>query len=255
MIEKIEINGCLLAIQKSFSKKPDSTVMVFLHEGLGSIGFWKDFPEYVGNITGLPYLVYDRPGYGHSDELPYERKIDYHRIEALDYLAPMLEKLEITKPVLIGHSDGGTIALLYAASNPDNVTSVVTIGSHVFNDDVTRSGISNAVQGYEKGGFKASLEKFHGEKTDSVFYSWAHTWLSDEAKNWDIRPCLKRITCSVLAIEGENDPYSAGNQATETAKYCDCQAVLIPGLEHTPHIEDPVLTGSLIVEFLKNLNL
>lgn len=249
-MNRILIKDCALAVKTNLRQKSDQPVLIFLHEGLGSIEFWKGFPKHLSNISGLNYLVYDRPGYGRSDKRPYEWKENYHRIEATDYLAPLIEAYEISNPLLIGHSDGGTIALIYASVWTEKVSAVVTIGSHVFNDRVTRQGIKKAREAYEKGTFRESLQRFHGDKTDNVFYSWADTWLSDDNEHWDIRPVLSKIKCPVLAIEGENDPYSAGDQADEIAKYCGGRALILPILEHTPHIEDQNLTTDLIIDFL-----
>lgn len=251
MIEILKIGECALALKKNLHFTTDQPVLVFLHEGLGSIEFWKDFPDLMASITGLSYIVYDRPGYGRSGSRPYKWNSDYHSVEAVEYLNPLIEKHRISKPVFIGHSDGGTIALIYATKFTKKAGAVITIGSHVFNDETTRSGIKKALDSYEKGSFKASLELFHAEKTDHIFYSWANTWLSEDTKNWDIRQELIKITCPVLAIEGDKDPYSAGDQAIETAKACKGEYLILPGLKHSPQTEDPELTSDLIKEFLQ----
>lgn len=251
-MEFLKIKGCSIAIKKSFSAPPDKPVMIFLHEGLGSIDFWRSFPDLMTKQTGLPHLVYDRPGYGKSDPFPYEWGKDYHMVEAAEYLHTIIKKYEIIDPVLIGHSDGGTIGLLHASKFPEKTRAVVSIGAHVFNDKVTRDGIKKASDAYEKTSLKAKLEEFHNEKTDSVFWAWSDTWLSAEFRSWDIRPVLRKIVCPVLAIEGKNDPYSAGDQSIETAKATGGKAILLEGLKHSPHTEDPELSARVIKGFLES---
>lgn len=251
-MEFLIIKDCSIAIKKNFSTPSDKPVMIFLHEGLGSIEFWKNFPDLMTKQTGLPHLVYDRPGYGKSDPFPYKWGKDYHMVEAAEYLHTIIKKHGIINPVLIGHSDGGTICLLYASKFPEKTRAVVSIGSHVFNDEATRDGIKKAADAYEKTSLKARLKKFHHEKTDSVFRAWSETWLSEEFRSWDIRSVLRKISCPVLAIEGKNDPYSAGDQSIETAKATGGKFLLLEGLRHSPHTEDPELSARLIKGFLES---
>jgi len=235
--------------------KRTSPVLVFLHEGLGCIELWRDFPEQVCTGTGLPAIVYDRLGHGKSDPLAQHRTPRYLHDEALKYLPPFLEKNGIDKPFFIGHSDGGTIALLYAANYPDKTAGLITGAAHVFVEDITVQGIQRAVEAYESGKLKKGLSKYHGDKTDALFYGWAHTWLSPEFRNWNIVDELKTVTSPSLIIQGVDDEYGTEAQVDAIVNNVPAKSekLMIPDCGHVPHLQAGDVVKERMVEFVKKV--
>lgn len=228
--------------------------LIFLHEGLGCIEFWRDFPERLVRATGLNALVFDRQGYGRSSPVAEPRLKDYLHREALEELPALLETLSIDRVLPVGHSDGGTIALLYASSFPGRVTAAVTIAAHVFVDPVTLKGIRETVDRYRSGDLKRRLARYHGEKTDWVFRSWADTWLSDRFSDWNIEACLPAIHCPVLVIQGENDEYGDREQVIAITEGIGDNAVsrIIQDCGHAPHLEAHGGTFAAIDRFIRD---
>jgi pimeloyl-ACP methyl ester carboxylesterase len=213
-----------------------SPTLIFLHEGLGSIGQWKDFPRLLSSATRLPALVYDRWGHGGSDPLQGRREAGYLHDEALDSLPRILKELGIRKTILVGHSDGGSIALIFAAKHPGNVSGVITEAAHVFVEDVTIRGIQEAVRTYEAK-LRDRLSQFHGSNTDLVFRGWTDIWLSPEFRDWNIREYLPKITAPTLAIQGFDDEYGTPVQVETIVKNVTGRAEgkLIFNCGHIPH--------------------
>jgi len=211
--------------------------LVFLHEGLGCIELWHDFPLALVKSTGCDALIYDRWGHGRSDPLDVRRTLRYVHDEALESLPEVLAKCDVGDTVLVGHSDGGSIALLFAAEHPDRVRGVITEAAHVFLEKVTVEGIRAAVATYETAGLRQKLERYHGNNTERIFRGWSDTWLSPEFEFWNIEDCLSRIQCPVLAIQGEDDQYGtiAQVEAITTQVAGFSQASLITHCAHIPH--------------------
>lgn len=218
------------------TKKSPAT-LVFLHEGLGSIGQWRDFPACLSIMTGLPALVYERWGYGSSDILNIPRTARYIHDEALISLPEVLEKANINDAILIGHSDGGSIALIFSAIHGDKVRGVVTEAAHVFVEDVTIAGIRQAVELYETTDLKYRLHKFHKNNTDSMFRAWADTWLAPWFRNWNIEEYLSRITCPLLIIQGEDDEYGTRAQVESIISQAGgpAEGFIVSDCGHVPH--------------------
>ncbi len=233
----------------------DTPVLVFLHEGLGCIDLWRDFPDQICSATGLKGLIYDRLGHGKSAPLPQRRTPRYLHDEALKYLPPFLEKNKIDNPFFIGHSDGGTIALLYAAQFPDKTTGLITEAAHVFLEDVTIKGIHRAVELYESGKMKKGLIKFHGDKADALFYGWAHTWLSPEFRTWNIVDELKTITTPSLIIQGVDDEYGTEEQVDAIVRTVKgkSEKLMIPDCGHAPHFQARDVVVKRMVKFIRKL--
>lgn len=216
----------------------DSPTLVFLHEGLGSISQWKDFPAQLCVCTGLPGLVYERWGFGHSEALDQARTPRYLYYEAMDSLPEVLEHCQISnKPILIGHSDGGSIALLFAASYPDWPLGIITEAAHVFVEEITLRGIRNAVRLYETTDLPKRLAHHHGDKTESIFRGWSDIWLSSAFRDWNIEAELSKITCPSLIIQGEDDEYGTPAQVEAIARRGSgrVKSLLIPNCAHVPH--------------------
>jgi pimeloyl-ACP methyl ester carboxylesterase len=221
------------------SSKKGCPHLIFLHEGLGSIAQWRDFPTTLCAMTGLPGLVYERLGYGQSDARDTGISVNYIHEEALTALPAVLARLNISDAILIGHSDGGSIALIYAACHGNNVRGVITEAAHVFVEDVTLAGIRRAVELYETTGFKERLFQYHGANTDAMFHAWADTWLDPMFRNWNIEEYLPRITCPLLVIQGAKDEYGTGAQVEAIVKGAASKAesVIIPDCGHVPHLQ------------------
>ena len=183
--------------------------LVFLHEGLGSVAMWRDFPEKLCAATGRLAIVYSRRGYGQSDAVQDVRgagklKPDYMHHEAHEVLPELLRLLGIEKPVLLGHSDGGTIALLHAAQF--EAAACIVMAPHLFVEDISIAAITQARVAFERGDLRGRLAQFHAD-VDGAFWQWNDIWLSPEFRSFNIEAECKRITCPLLAIQGHDDPY------------------------------------------------
>lgn len=211
--------------------------LVFLHEALGCIDMWKDVPARLSRVTGLPALVYDRHGHGRSGALTGPRRADYLDREALEVLPQVLSACDVGEPLLIGHSDGGTIALLYAAEH--SARAVVSEAGHVFVEPETRAGIRDAVAAWRTTDLAARLARYHGDKTEVLFFAWADTWLADDFASWDISDRLPAVTCPVLAVQGEADEYGTARQLAAIADGVsgEVRTVMLPDCGHVPHIQ------------------
>jgi len=211
--------------------------MVFLHEALGCNDMWKRWPGRLAGTSSLPFVSYDRFGHGRSDPLPGERAPDYLEFEAYEVLPRVLDACGVSHPILFGHSDGGSIALMYASRFP--VRAVVTEAAHVFVEDVTRAGIRAALAAWRATDLPARLARYHGDKTEALFFAWANTWLSDEFASWNIEDCLSRIASPVLAVQGEDDEYGTVRQVEAIVNGVSGRArsVIMPNCGHSPHVQ------------------
>lgn len=196
-------------------KTSRNPVLVFLHEGLGSIRHWRDFPARVAEATGLPALIYDRYGYGESEVLQEPRRTtQYIHDEALIALPELLERLEIQRPILIGLSDGASIALIYAGAG-NAVRGLIVMAPHVFIEDISIAYIERAVHTFEQTDFAARFGRYHRDPR-KTFYGWADIWLDPDFKRWDIRGnFLPEIHAPVLAIQGFDDECGTMAQVDE----------------------------------------
>jgi pimeloyl-ACP methyl ester carboxylesterase len=230
-------------------------VLVYLHEGLGCIEHWKDFPESLCEATGLDGLVYDRKGYGGSDDLEGNWEKDYLVGEAGRDLPALLKAAGIEAAILVGHSDGGSIALLAAALTEGLVAAVVAEAAHVFVEDETVRGIEEFMKIYEQKGLREKLARFHGEKIDAVVGRWSSTWLSSHFRDWNIESYLSQIDCPVLAIQGAEDEYATARQVEAIAKGVSGPvfAEIVPNCRHTPHFQARERVISLICDFIESL--
>lgn len=244
-----------MALNYNWVNKTNDTkrVVLFLHEALGSIGQWKDFPELLCKELHLPGIVYERQGHGKSPALTEKRRSDYlHKYawnELPSFLEPLISTFEIEEIILVGHSDGGTIALLHAAKFPEKIKAVITMAAHVINESETIAGIQPAVDAYQSGKLNG-LRKYHGEKTETLFYAWADIWRSPAFKNWDITQDIKSICAPVLAIQGSDDQYGTIEQLELIAKNTNAETTLIEDCEHHPHLEKSNTCIELIRNFM-----
>jgi len=224
---------------------PAAPPLVFLHEGLGSIDQWTGrgvcVPAALARATGRRALAYDRLGFGGSDPLPAARAPDYLYREAGDTLPEVLDRCGIDRAVPVGHSDGASIALLFAAACPQRAAAVVSMAAHVIVEPVTLDGIRRARAAYHAPGsrLRASLHRYHGAKTDWMFANWADVWLSPPFAAFDMRAELPRIACPVLALQGARDEYGSPEQVALIAAGVSgrCEPWILPDCRHVPHFQ------------------
>ena len=227
--------------------------LVFLHEGLGSISMWRDFPARVARATGCRSIVYSRYGYGQSDALSEAFRPDYMHREAQESLPELLAELGVDKPVLIGHSDGASIALIHAGSRRWQVEGLVLLAPHVFVEDVSISSIAAAKLAYETTDLAQKLGRHHRD-ADKTFWGWNDIWLHPDFRAWNIEEYLAGISCPLLAIQGEDDEYGTLAQIDAiAAQTADTRRLLLPDCRHSPHKDQPEATLSAIVEFVDDL--
>lgn len=250
----IDVQGKKLYIEhdNSFKNKP---TIAFLHDSLGCTQLWRDFPAKLSEATQCNVLVYDRLGYGKSfPMLSHERENNYMELEA-DLLNELLEELNINNVILFGHSDGATIALIAASKYPQSVKAVICEAGHIFVEDITVKGVSDAFEAYKTTDLPERLAKYHGDKVPMIVKAWTEIWLSDRFKSWNIEYLLKNITSPLLFIQGETDEYGTLDQVEKTVSQVSgsSEKYIIPNVGHTPHKEVPNLVLNKSVEFINNI--
>lgn len=226
--------------------------LVFLHEGLGCVAMWRRFPDLVADATRRPALVYSRHGHGGSGPLRAPRRVSYMHEEAREVLPELLERLSVRRPVLIGHSDGASISLLYGAVRP--VTAMVLLAPHVFVEQVTLEGVRETRSSYLEGGWARRLAGFHRDP-DTLLRSWTGIWSSPRFRDWNIEGDVAEVTCPVLLVQGEEDGYGTARQLEAVEKGCagTTRRVDLPGCGHSPHLEQPERTREAVVGFVRAL--
>jgi pimeloyl-ACP methyl ester carboxylesterase len=229
--------------------------LVFLHEGLGSIAQWRDFPSAVSREVHLPAVVYERGGYGSADPPAGPRTCRYLHEEALESLPEVLRQLQIHDAVLVGHSDGGSIALIFASVRPEKVRGVITEAAHVFVEDVTLAGIREAVKLYDASDLPERLAKYHGNNADAAFRSWSDTWLSQAFRAWNIEEYLAGVRCPVLAIQGRNDEYGTPAQVEAIVNGVSgpAESLMVEECGHVPHHQARERVLAELVRFIEGL--
>ncbi|RTZ40741.1 alpha/beta hydrolase [Candidimonas sp. SYP-B2681] len=238
--------------------KTDKDLLIFLHEGLGSVSMWKDWPALACAAANCRGLVFSRYGYGESTPRPHEEKwpVSFMHAQAGQALPALFKALDLEneRPVLFGHSDGGSIAVLYAAMYPERVKAIAVAAPHIFVEDVTVANIENARQAYLNTDLPRKLGRYHSDP-DSAFWGWNDVWLDPNFRAWNIEPFLKDIECPVLAIQGENDEYGSLEQiygirriATQT------ELCIIPNCGHSPHRDQPDVVIGALSAFIAKLD-
>jgi len=237
------------------SLDPLLSTVIFLHDSLGCIALWRNFPEQIKHALNCNVLSYDRQGYGQSDPFSeLKRDKEYLHKEA-DFLAKLIVHLGLKKVILFGHSDGGSIALLTAAIHPTKIEAIITEGAHIFVEQETLRGIREAQISYRTTNLKEKLNRYHGENTENVFQMWTETWLSSSFADWNIEHHLCDIQCPALIIQGENDAYGTLDQVhnilQKTSGYSE--SLIIPNCGHSPHKEAVQITIEKTAKFTLNL--
>ncbi len=229
-------------------------VLVFLHEALGSIIQWKNFPSDLCKVLNLPGLVIERSGHAKSSYHSEERDrlyLHHYSTETMDVLRETLNPDQ--KYILVGHSDGGSIGLIIASREPKNLLAVITMAAHTFVEEETLAGIYPAIEAFEAGKL-SGLYKIHGEKTKTLFYGWANTWLSPAFRSWDIREEIQLFTIPVLAMQGSKDQYGTQEQVNSiVSRHENRKGIMIPNCGHHPHLEKPEETMKAISKCIRNI--
>lgn len=227
--------------------------LVFLHEGLGSVAMWKDFPARVARATGCGAVVYSRYGYGRSDPIAAPRPVRYMHDEALVALPALLDALEVERPILVGHSDGGSIALIHAGGSGRPVAGLVLLAPHVLVEDLSVASIAAAREAYEAGDLRPKLARHHAD-VDSAFRGWNDVWLHPDFRAWNIEEYLPRIDCPVLAIQGKQDPYGTIDQIRRIERVVqDVEVLELEDCGHSAHRDRPEAVLEEIVRFVAHV--
>ena len=224
--------------------------VVMLHEGLGSVALWKDFPQRLASITGCGILAYSRYGHGGSDKLLEKRSVQFMHHEGEVVLPELLDKLGISRPILLGHSDGGSISLIFAGKYPERPRALILEAPHVFVEDLSIASITEAKVAYQTTDLPRRLGRYHGH-VDETFWGWNDIWLDPHFRSWNIEEYLRAIRCPVLCIQGEEDEYGTIAQVNAIQEQVPAtQIVMLPNCKHSPHRDQPEATLARIAEFL-----
>jgi pimeloyl-ACP methyl ester carboxylesterase len=250
-----EIDGKSLEY-RTWGKPPtEAPTLVLLHEGLGSLAQWKDFPERLAEATGFGVLAYSRAGYGRSSTVELPRPLDFQTREATDVLGKVLDAAGIRETVLLGHSDGATIAAIYAGSVSDmRVRGLILMAPHFFTEPGGLDAIRAAGEAYAKGDLKQKLAKYH-DNVDAAFKGWHDVWTDPAFEDWNVADVIDHWRIPALAIQGDADPYGTLAQVDEIEQriYSPFERLVLPGCGHAPHQERTAETEAAIVEFCARL--
>ena len=230
----------------------DAPVMVFLHEGLGSVAMWKDFPDTLCQQLNMRGLVYSRPGYGASTPraVGEQWEPDFLYRQATGILPALLQALHISRPWLFGHSDGGSIALLFAAHFPEALAGAIVIAPHIFVEDISVQSIRIAREAYLHQGLREKLARYHDD-VDSAFFGWNDIWLSPAFRTWDISSALSGIRCPLFAIQGKQDEYGTMRQIHGISHQCPRTEILeLDDCGHSPHRDQPAQLIASVKDFV-----
>ncbi len=227
---------------------PRGDAIVLLHEGLGCVDAWRDFPERLRDATKTSVFAYSRAGYGRSSPVPLPRPLTYMHDEAR-VLPSVLEDAKISRPLLVGHSDGASIAIIAAGSGTE-ARGLALLAPHVFCEDRSVDGIEKARDAYRHGDLRERLAKYHDD-VDVAFWGWNRAWLDPGFRAWNIEEYLPRITAPVLVVQGDADPYGTLAQvdAIERGVPAGITKLILPGAGHAPHRERPKETLDAIASF------
>jgi pimeloyl-ACP methyl ester carboxylesterase len=232
---------------------PARPAIVMLHEGLGSVSLWRDLPRQLAAATGCAVVAYSRYGYGRSDVLREKREPEYMHHEGEVVLPQLLAQLGIERPVLFGHSDGASIALIYAGAHPDAVRALILEAPHVFVEELSVRSIAAAKTAYATTDLPRKLARHHAD-ADATFFGWNDIWLDPRFRDWNVEAYAARVRCPVLLIQGDADAYGTTAQLEAIAAVVpDAQTLMVPGAGHSPHRDASKLVIERIVAFIAGL--
>ena len=248
----VQVCGRNLEYQLIPAHQINRPTLVLLHEGLGSVAMWRDFPARLAAATGCRTLVYSRYGYGQSDVLEESFRPDFMHREAREALSELLAALDIRNPVLVGHSDGASIALLHAGDSRNSVAGLVVMAPHCFVEDISIRSIEAAKLTFETTDLPVKLAKYHRD-VRRTFYGWNDIWLHPDFRSWNIEDCLAEIRCPILAIQGEDDEYGTMAQieavAAKASGSPDIELLKLADCRHSPHRDQTVAVIEAISRF------
>jgi pimeloyl-ACP methyl ester carboxylesterase len=240
-----------LEIVRLEERTPERPTLVFLHEGLGSVALWRDFPSALAARTNCNALIYSRLGNGFSPVLSQPRDPSYMHDEALRALPEILETYQIERPVLIGHSDGASIALIYAGEHPENVRAIVAEAPHVFVEECSVRSIAAIRREYETTSLRERMARYHAD-ADRTFYGWNDVWLAPGFRNWNIESYVKQISVPILAIQGTEDQYGtlAQLEAIASCALGPVDRLMLARCGHAPHLDRREVVEAAIAGWL-----
>lgn len=251
MQQEIKFKFDEIAIKRinNFSNRP---VIIFLHDSLGCIELWRDFPQKIIELANCNVLIYDRQGYGKSCSFSNSKRDNYYLEHEADILNALLDYWNIDKAILFGHSDGGSIALIAASKYPEKISGIIIEGAHIFVEDITIAGIKEVEKLYQTSNLNAKLKKYHGSNTDKMFWAWVTTWTSKEFRNWNIEKFLPLIKCPLLFIQGEADEFGTLKQVETTISSVKgiSEKFIIPDVGHSPHKENQEKVLEKTIQFI-----
>ncbi|HEX8167960.1 MAG TPA: alpha/beta hydrolase [Beijerinckiaceae bacterium] len=252
----LDVGGARLEYRMIGLRPDEAPTIVMLHEGLGSASLWGDFPERLAQRTKAGVFAYSRAGYGRSSPVPLPRPLDYMQREATQALPKLLDAVGFRRGILLGHSDGASIAAVYAGSVQDHrVRGLVLMAPHFFVEDFSLREIERAKERYESGDLREKLARHHAD-VDVAFRGWNDAWLDpDFPRVFDIVEPLAYIRVPVLIVQGEDDPYGTVRQieAAEEECYCPVETVLLPACGHAPHRDKPAETLEAVGSFIERI--
>ncbi len=234
----------------------EAPTLIFLHEGLGCVAMWRDFPQELAAATGCRALVYSRLGYGRSDPCPLPRSVSYMHDEGLEVLPELLTVAGIREYILIGHSDGGSIALIFAGGTPaTSLRGVITEAAHVFCEELSVQSIEAAKDAFQHTNLREKLIKYHGNNVDCAFWGWNGVWLDPEFLHWNLEEYLPRINVPLLVMQGQDDQYGTIAQVEAIARQAGAGAevVMLPACGHSPHREQRAATFEAMKNFVAEI--
>ena len=247
----LEIGARRLEYRHIGPSPADAPTLVMLHEGLGSVGLWGDFPQRLADAAGAGVFVYSRSGYGASTPAPFPRGTAYMHTEALEVLPRVLEAIGFRRGLLVGHSDGASIAAIYAGGVQDHrVRGLSLIAPHFIVEDISVRSIEGIKADYESGRLKEKLARWHDD-VDNAFYGWNEVWLNPAFRDWDISEYLAYIRVPVQVVQGADDQYGTMRQVEIAQEECSCpvEVAVIAGAAHSPHREAADATLAVIAGF------
>jgi pimeloyl-ACP methyl ester carboxylesterase len=250
VLESLRVRGRAIEIRWWPGERSD-TPFVLLHAGLGSVRSWRDFPEMLATVTGRRVFAYSRLGHGSSDLPAAPHTCSFMHEEAQEWLPAILDAAAIERAVLVGHSDGASISLMFAAAYPRRVEALVLEAPHVFVEDVSIRSIERMKTRYESGELRDRLKKHHRD-ADAAFHGWNDVWLAPEFRNWNLEQYLPVINGPALIIQGDQDEYGTLRQVDAIASQLGgpVETLILPGGGHTPHREHPDKVIDTIESFL-----
>jgi len=251
-MKHIIVNGLKLEYRDFPPTAEGRPTLLLLHEGLGCVSMWRHFPEKLAAATGCRLIVWSRAGYGGSEAYPEARTPRYMHREGEEILPAFLAALGIERPLLIGHSDGGSIALIFAGAFPEVPLGIAIMAPHEFVEEVTLAGIRMAKTAWETTDLPKKLARYHHEQTERVFGDWNDTWLSPAYRDWNIEEYLPKIRCPVLAIQGEDDEYATMRQIDVIAEQVPgTQLLKLPQCGHSPHRDQEAAVLEALAAFIR----